>query len=132
MADIDKLLMLQKGIGSGICHAIHRYTKANNKCMKDYDKYKESSYVKYWDVSKLYGWAMSQKLPVDSFKWLENISRLNKNFIETYNEDRDEGYFLEVDVQYPENLHNHHSDLPFLPKRMKNRKSWKTCDQLAW
>ena len=60
LTDIDMLLMVEKG---GICHSIYQYAKANNKYMKDYDKNKESSYLQYWDVSNLYGWAMSQKLP---------------------------------------------------------------------
>ena len=58
------LLMVKKNIRGGICPAIHRYAKANNKYMKDYDENKESSYPKYWDVNILYGWEMSQKLPV--------------------------------------------------------------------
>ena len=57
--------MFKKGIRRVVCHAIHRYTKPNNKYMKDYDKYKESSYLNYWDVNDCYGWAMSQKLPVN-------------------------------------------------------------------
>ena len=58
------LLLVKKGIGGGICHAIHRNVKANNKYMKDYDKNKESSYLKYRDVKHLCSWAMSQKLPI--------------------------------------------------------------------
>ena len=60
LTDIDMLLMFEKGIRGGICHSIHRYTKGNNKYMKDYDKNKESSYLKYWDVTNLYGLPMSQ------------------------------------------------------------------------
>ena len=62
------LLMVKKGTRGGICHAIHRYPKANNKYMKNYDKNIESSYLMYLDANNLYGWAMSQKLPVDDFK----------------------------------------------------------------
>ena len=62
------LLMVEKGIRGGICHAVNRYAKANNKYMKNYDKNKESSYTQYLDANNLYGWAMSQKLPVDGFK----------------------------------------------------------------
>ena len=61
--------MVGKGIRGGIWHAIHRYAKANNKYMKNYDKNKELSYIQDLDASNLYGWPMSQKLPVDGFKW---------------------------------------------------------------
>ena len=64
------LLIVKKGIRGGICHTIHRYAKANNKYMKAYDKNKESSCLKYWDVDNLYGWAMSQKIPVNKFEWI--------------------------------------------------------------
>ena len=57
--------MVEKGIRGEICHAICRYAEANNKYMKDYDKYKESSYLKFWDLNNLYGWAKLQKLPVN-------------------------------------------------------------------
>ena len=57
-----------KGIRGGICHPIHRYAKANNKYMKDYDKNKESSYLKNWSVNNLYGWTRSPKLFVNDFK----------------------------------------------------------------
>ena len=123
LTDIDMLLMVEKGIRGGICHSIYRYAKANNKYMKDYDKNKESSYLQYWDVNNLYGWAMSQKLPVNKFEWIKNTSKFNKDFIKNYNEKSDEGYFLEIDVQYPEKLHELYIDLPFLPERMKIEKN---------
>ena len=63
------LLMVEKGTRGGICHAIHKYAKANNKYMKNYDKSKESSYIQYLDAINLHGWAMPQKLPLDGFKW---------------------------------------------------------------
>ena len=62
------LLMVEKGIGGGICHSIYWYAKANNKFMKVYDTNTESTYLQYWDVNNLYGWAMSQKLPVNEFE----------------------------------------------------------------
>ena len=61
--------MAEKGIRGRICHAIHRYAEANNKYMKKFDKNKESSFIEYLDANNLYGWTMSQKLPVDGFKW---------------------------------------------------------------
>ena len=77
--------MVEKGIGGGVCHAIHQYAKANDKYMKDYDKNKESSYLKYWHVNNLYGWVMSQKLPVNIFEWIEDTSQFNENFVKNYN-----------------------------------------------
>ena len=82
-----------------ICRAIYIYLKVNNKCKKDYDKIKESSYFQCWDVDNLYGWAMFQKLPINRFKWIEETSQFNEDFIKNYDEERDKGYLLEVDVQ---------------------------------
>ena len=68
LTNVDMLLMVEKGNRDGICHAIHKYGKTNNKYIKNYDKNKESSFLDYLDANKLYGWKMSQKLPVDGFK----------------------------------------------------------------
>ena len=77
--------MTEKGIRDGICQASHRHAKANNKCMKNSDKNIESSYIKYLDANSLYGQAMSQKLPVNDFKWVrqEKLSKFNEDFIKT-------------------------------------------------
>ena len=119
LTDNDMLLMVGKGIRRGICHAIYRYEKANNKYMKNYDEKEESSYIKYLDANNLYRWAMSQKLPVSDFKWKKNMSKFTKEFIKNYDEDSDKGYILERDVKYLKKLHDLHSDLPFSPERMK-------------
>ena len=110
LTDYDMLLMVEKGIRGGIYHSIHRYARANNKYMKNYDKNEESSYIQYLDMNNLYGWAMSQKLPVDGFKWVNN--EINEEFIKNYDENSDKGYILEVDIKYPRKLHDLHSDLP--------------------
>ena len=86
LTDIDMLLRVEKGIRGGTCHTIHRYAKANNKYMKVYDENKESSYLNYWDVNNLSGWAMSQKFPVNNFEWIEETSQFNEEFIENCNE----------------------------------------------
>ena len=69
LTDIEMLLMIEKGIRGGICHVIHKYVKANNKYMENYDKNIESSYLMYLDENNMYGWGISQKLPVNGFKW---------------------------------------------------------------
>ena len=122
LTDIDMLLIVEKETRGGICHAIHSYAKANNKYLKNYDRNNESSYLTYLDTNNLYGWAMSQKLPVNGFKWVEKLSRFNEIFIKNYNENSDIGYFLEVDIDYPKELFNLHKDLPFLPERKKVNK----------
>ena len=65
---------------------------------------------------------MSQKLPAKNFKWIKDISKFDESFIKSCNEESDKGYFLEVDIQYPEKLHDFYKDLPFLPERMKIEK----------
>ena len=101
------VLMVEEGIRGGICHSIHRYAKANNKYMENYNENKESSYIQYLDANNLYGWAMSQKLPKNNFKSVEGTSRINEELD------------VKVDVKYPKKLHDSHSDLPFLPRRIK-------------
>ena len=91
LTDIDMLLMVEKKIGGGICHAIHQYAKTNNKYMKDYDQNKESSYLKYWDINNLYAWEMWQKLPLNKFEWIEDTSQFNEDFIKNYSEESVEG-----------------------------------------
>ena len=116
--------MVEEGIRGGICHSIHRYAKANNKHMKNYNKEEEPSYIQYLDANNLYGWAMSKKIPVNGFRWLDSdeINEINEELIKNYNENDKKGYILEVDVKYPKELHDLHSDLPFLPERMEINK----------
>ena len=104
LTDYDVLLMVEGGIRGGICHAIHRHAKANNKYIKNSDKKKESSYIQYLDTNNLYGWVMSQKLHVNDFKWIKEVTQIDEELIKNYDEDRDKGYILEVDVKYPKNL----------------------------
>ena len=131
LTDYDMLLMVEEGIRGGICQSIHRYAKANNKYMKNYNNNEESSYIEYLDANNLYGRAMSQKLPVNGFKWIDNSETaehvINEEFIKNYNENDNKGYILEVDVKYPKRLHELHSDLPFLSERMKIDK----CNKLV-
>ena len=71
--------------------------------MKDDDKNKESPYIQYWGVNNLYGWAVPEKLPVNNLEWIKDASQFNESYIKSYNQEHDEGYFLEVVVQYLKN-----------------------------
>ena len=97
--------------------------------MKNYNNNEESSYIQYLDANNLYGWAMSKKLPVNGFRWLDSdeINEINEEFIKNYNENDNKGYILEEDVKYPKRLHELHSDLLFLSERMKIDK----CNKLV-
>ena len=86
----------------------------------------------YLDANNLCGWAISQKLPVNGFKWIEGSSEFNKSFIKTYDENSDRGNFLEVNVKYPKNSFNSDKDLPFLAERKKLVKVKKQFNQIAW
>ena len=97
LTDIVMLLMVKKGNRGGICQEIQRQAKAN------YNKDVISSYLMYLDANNLYEWGMSQKLPVNGFKWVKRLSRFNKIFMKNYNENSDIEYFLEVDFDYSKN-----------------------------
>ena len=125
--DLGMLLMVEKETRGRICHAIHRYAKANYKYMKNYDENEESSFLEYLDANRLAGWAMPEPLPVNGFDWMEDLFKIDEHFIKEYDQDSDKGYILEVDVEYPKNLHDLLSDLPFLPERMKVNK----CNKLV-
>ena len=121
------LLMIEEGIRGGMCQSIRSYAKANNKYMNNYNKIIDSSYLMYLDANNLYGWAMSQKLPTNGFKWVNDLSRFNEDCIKNYNENSDVGFFLEVDVEYPKKLFHSHKYLQFLRETKKLQKSKKTC-----
>ena len=96
LTDYDMILMTEKGIMAGICQATYRYAKENNKYLKNYNKNIETSYTEYLDANNLYGWAMSQKLPVNDFNRIkkEELSIFNKDFIKNYDENGNIGYFV--------------------------------------
>ena len=75
------LLLVEKRTRGRICHTIHRYEKANNKYMKNYDENEESLFLEYLDASNLYSWAMSEPLPVDGFDWMQDLSKTDEDFI---------------------------------------------------
>ena len=118
MTDIDMFQFIEKGLRGGISYIANRYGKANNKYMKSYDEKAPSKYIMYLDANNLYGWAMSQYLPTGGFKWMkqEHIDKLD---LSKYKEDSKKGLILEVDLEYPKELHNLHNDYPLEPEKVK-------------
>ena len=119
LSETNMLLMFEKGIRGGISIISNRYGEANNKYMKDYNKNKPSKYLMYLDANNLYGCAMSKKLPIHSFKWLsigEMENLFNNQVVQVWEKTP---CILEVDLEYPENLHDLHNDYPFCPERVK-------------
>ena len=114
ISDIDKYLFIEKGLRGGISYIAKRYAKANNKYMKDYDPKKPSKFITYLDMNNLYGWAMSSYLPYGGFKWLKNVDGFDVNSI---SEKSSIGYILDVDLEYPDELHVLHNDYPLAPKK---------------
>ena len=115
LSDVNMLYFIEKGMRGGISTITHRHAVANNKYMKDYDPKKESSYIPYLDANNLYGWAMSQKLPTGDFRgvkcpWLINL--------DSYDENSAKGLVLEVDLEYPKELHHLHNDYPLAPEKI--------------
>ena len=101
------------------------HAKANNPLVKGYDPEKPSSHILYLDANNLYGWAMSQYLPTGGFRWVDDGQQLAKTIAEQSADDP-EGYILEVDLEYPENLHHAHNVYPLAPECMVVQKEWKS------
>ena len=121
--DYDMLMMIEKGIRGGITHISKRYAEANNKYMKNYDPQKPSTFIQYLDANNLYGWAMSQNLPTNGFKWMTNLTKdklmeiLEKTNHSMSNRGK-KGYVFEVDLEYPKKLWETHNDYPLAPEKM--------------
>ena len=115
MSDVDMFLFIEKGMRGGISYIANRYGKANNKYMKNFNPKEASKYIMYLDANNLYGWAMSQYLPTGGFKWLtEEEVDLSK-----FDDESEKGLILEVDLEYPEELHNLHNDYPLAAEKIK-------------
>ena len=112
---IDMLLMIEKGIKGGISNVFKRYAKANNKYMKNFDPAEKSSFIVYLDANNLYGWAMSKPLPVGGFEWM---SEKELKDWERFVNEEGIGCILEVDLEYPVELHDFHNDFPLAPEKM--------------
>ena len=132
MTDIDMFQFIEKGMRGGVSYIAHRYGKANNKYMKEYDEKAPSKYIMYLDANNLYGWAMSQYLPTGNFKWISDkeIKRID---LGKYKADGKKGLILEVDLEYPQELHELHNDYPVTPEKVKvsNNMLSEYCKKIA-
>ena len=136
LTNFDVILMKEEGIRGGITQAIRKYASANNKYMKNYDSRKLSSFLMYLDANNLYGWAMSIKLPLNNFQWIDNPDEIftTKTILDYDEKTNDKEYFLEVDIEYPKHLHHDHRDLPFCPfknKKFTNNTKYSEAIQIA-
>ena len=120
MTDVDMFQFIEKGMlgGGGVSYIANRYGKASNKYMKKYDEKAPSKYIMYLDANNLYGWSMSQYLPTGNFKWMSN-KEIKQIDLGKYKADGKKGLILEVDLEYPHELHNLHNDYPVYPEKVK-------------
>ena len=115
ISDIDMYQFVDKGSRGGISMISHRFAEANNPHLTDYDSDKPNSYIMYQDANNLYGYAMTQSLPVSDFQWVINPQDVDVTLI---SDDAPMGFILEVDLEYPAHLHDLHSDYPLAAEKM--------------
>ena len=121
LTDYDMLMMVEKGIRGGVSMISTRYGKANNPYMNNYDPDQPTKYISYLDANNLYGWAMSKPLPTDCFRFMNNEEMKNWESMPC---------ILEVDLEYPEKLHDLHNDYPLAPERLTVNKVEKLIPNL--
>ena len=117
MTDINMFQFIEKGMRGGISYIANRCSKAN-KYMKEYNEHQPSKYIMYLDANNLYGWAMSKYLPTGGFRWMTE-REMDKLDLAKYKNDGNKGLILEVDLEYPEELHDLHNDYPLAPEKVK-------------
>lgn len=120
LTDIDMIMMIEKGVRGGISSAMCRYIKANTPGTSEYERDKPPSFLTYLDVNNLYGYALQQNMPISDFKWVKpnKFDHVYINYIEKDPQDSDTGYILEVDLDYPDDLHAAHNDYPLAPDKL--------------
>ena len=121
LTDYEMLMMVEKGIRGGVSMISTRYGKANNPYMKDYDPDQPNKFISYLDANNLYGWAMCKPLPTKGFRWMEKEELKNWESMPC---------ILEVDLTYPEHLHDLHNDYPLAPERVTVNKVEKLIPNL--
>lgn len=117
LTDIDMLLFVEQGIRGGISQCSKRYSKANNKYTPGFNPNIDSSYLMYLDANNLYGYAMMQYLPLDGFEWID-VTSFNEKTIGDISQDSMYGYIFEVDLDYPDSIHEYHQDYPMCAENM--------------
>ena len=117
LSDVNMILFIEGGIRAGVSMISNINGKANNKYMENYDPKEESKYITCLDANNLYGWGMSKKLPYKNFRWVneKKLIGLNPSHIDG---DDDTGYILQVDLEYPKDLHELHNDYPLAPENI--------------
>jgi hypothetical protein len=121
LTDYDMHLMVEKGLRGGISMVSQRFAKANNPLVAGYDSALKNSYITYLDANNLYGWAMVQYLPTGEFKWRDDIS---VDALLTRKDDDGKGLICEIDMEYPEHLHDAHNDYPLAPEKLEVQEEW--------
>lgn len=117
LTDLNMVASVEGMLRGGVCAVSHRHAKANNPRVAGYDPTKPKKWLRYDDANNLYGWAMSQKLPVGNFKWGQ-ISKWSEARIIAMKDDASHGAFFCVDLEYPVEIHDLHNDFPLCPERM--------------
>ena len=102
----------------GISYISKRHSRANNKYMWSYDSNEESKFIMYLDAYNLYGWVMSQYLPYSKFRWL-SVKEISRFCLDSISENSPVGYILDVDIEYPSELHDLHNDYPLGPEKLE-------------
>ena len=132
ISDPDKYMFFEQGMRGGVSYINKRYSKANNEYCKDYDKEKPKNYIIYLDMNNLYGHAMSQYVPYADFKWVKNVDKIKQKLM-NMKSNSSTGYILEVDLEYPKELHDIHNGYSLVPEKINIPKEWLShyCLQIA-
>ncbi len=125
--------LIDSGIRGGVSMITTRYAKANNPQLEGYDPSQPTTWIKGLDANNLYGYAMSEYLPLRGFKWVpvEELRAIDwTNYLENGSTPGSIGYILKVDLKYPADIHDRDNDFPFAPERLVVQEKWKSAKQI--